>query len=297
MTVKIITDSGANSFDSNILNVAHVNVPLTISVGSSTWTDDKDLDMASFMDTLAKTKEKTSSACPSIEDWRSAYEGADEIYVLTITSGLSGTYNSAVQAANLFKEDHPDVKIHVFDSKTAGPQIRLLAKKVANLVNEKVPFDEIVDLTNKEIQKTDLLFILAHLDNLANNGRISPAIAKITHMLKLNIYGTANDEGKFEMLGKVRGSKKIYTKLLKVMEKTGYHGGEVMIDTVDAEDKAAQMKETILAAYPDAQIEISTCGGLCSYYAENNGIMIGYDIQRVKVWQKYHYILDIFVKF
>ncbi|MBP2057549.1 DegV family protein with EDD domain [Lactobacillus colini] len=278
MTIKIITDSGANTFENTILNIQHTNVPLTIRAGSKSWTDNEELDLNSFVEELANTKEKTSSACPSINDWLSAYEGADEIYVLTITSGLSGTYNSAVQAANLFKEDHPDVKIHIFDTKTAGPQIRLLSKKTAELINLDKSFDEVVETINQEINKTNLLFVLEHLDNLANNGRISPAIAKVTHLLKLNIYGSANSEGKFEMLGKTRGGKKMYPKLLKVMQAAGYHGGEVMIDTVDADGKAQLLKTEILSVYPEAEVTISTCGGLCSYYAENNGIMIGYEI-------------------
>lgn len=102
-------------------------------------------------------------------------------------------------------------------------------------------------------------------------------MARIAHALKLNIVGTASDAGKFEMLGKIHGSKKIFSKMLKIMEKSGYCGGRVLIDYVGFSDKAAKMKETILSVYPSAQVSLSECSGLCTYYAEDGGLMIGYE--------------------
>ena len=94
---------------------------------------------------------------------------------------------------------------------------------------------------------------------------------------QLNSYGTASDEGKLEMLGKTRGSKKIFAKMVKLMEESGYEGGKVLIDYVGTPDKAEKMQNAILAAYPDAELSITECGGLCSYYAEAGGLLIGYE--------------------
>ena len=277
MTVKIITDSGADAFMSSISGIKHSNVPLTIRAGSSSWLDDGKLNIPDFVTDLKNTKERSSTACPSVQDWVEAFIGADEIYVLTITSALSGTYNSAMQAARLYTENHAGIKIQVFDTRSAGPQIRLLAEDLAKMVNDGLNFDQIVEVMKYKIHQTDLLFVLENLDNLANNGRINPAVARIAHMLKLNVYGTASDAGKLEMLGKTRGGNKMFAKMIKAMEKAGYHGGRVLIDHVQAPEKAEQMKQTILLGYPDAQISIAECGGLCSYYAEDGGLMTGFE--------------------
>lgn len=277
MTVKIITDSGANSFDKLIAGVPHVNVPLTLTVNGHSFQDDSQLDLANFLQALKDTQAPTSSACPSIGSWLAAFQGADEIFVLTITSALSGSYSSAIQASKIYLQDHPNVRIHIFDSKSAGPQIRLIASILAILVNNHYPFDEIVELVNEQIKKTDLLFCLQELDNLANSGRISPTIAKLAKMLNLCVLGTANDQGEFEMLGRQRSTKKLYHKLVKVMIKQGYHGGRVFIDHVQCHEKATKMAAAISAAFPSAIITIANCGALCSYYAENGGLMIGFE--------------------
>ncbi|MDO4903898.1 MAG: DegV family protein [Limosilactobacillus sp.] len=278
MTVKIVTDSGASSYESNIDGVLHVNVPLTVMVDDKAWIDDADIDMDAFVAALKATKSKTSSSCPNIGNWAEAFDGADEIYVLTITSGLSGSYNSAVQAAEMYMGEHPDVKIHVFDSLSAGPQIRLLAYRIADLVNKGMSFDQVVELINDRIKKTDLLFVLEELDNLANNGRVNKQVAQIAHLLNIYVYGTTSEAGEFDMLGKMRGGKKMHKKLAGVMtDDLGYHGGKVFIDHVNCPDSAEKMANAIKEVYPDADITISTCGALCTYYAENGGLMIGFE--------------------
>lgn len=277
MTIKIITDSGANALMDVIGGVQHQNVPLTLTINGQTWSDNNQLDLANLLQALKNTKSATSSACPSIGSWLQSFAGADEIYVLTITSALSGSYNAAVQAAELYQADHPAVKIHVFDTKSAGPQIRLLASHLAVLINQGLTFDEVVRQLTQQIQHTDLLFVLTDLTNLANNGRIKPAIAKLTHLLNIAVYGTASDAGEFEMLGRMRNSKKMYDKLVKAMTKQGYAGGRVFIDHVNCPDRAKKMEKAIAAVYPSSIINISACGALCSYYAENNGLMIGFE--------------------
>ncbi|WP_295729453.1 DegV family protein [uncultured Limosilactobacillus sp.] len=277
MTAKIITDSGANCFAPVIGGIPHANVPLTIMVNGHAWLDNEQLDLANFLLALKNTKTPTSTACPSVGEWLKAFAGADEIFVLTITSALSGSYNAAVQAAELFMNDRPGVRIHVFDTKSAGPQIRLLASQLAVTINHGYSFDEIIEITNTQIHQTDLLFALTELNNLANNGRVSPAIAKLTRLLHLSIYGTTSTTGEFQMLGKMRGGKRLLPKLAQVMEKQGYVGGRVFIDHVNCRPQADQLASTIAQVFPGAIINVSACGALCSYYAENGGLMIGFE--------------------
>lgn len=277
MTTRIITDSSANLFDKAIDGVEHISVPLSLRVEGKEWIDDKNLDLTSFLADLKATDSESRSSCPNINAWLQAYEGADEIFVITITGALSGSYNAATQAAKIYHEKNPNAKILVFDSRSAGPQLQLLAQKIAQLVNKEFSFEEIVKEAESYQHHIDLVFALKDLTNLANNGRIPAAVAKIAGLLKLNIIGTANNKGEFELLGKARGVKKCQVKMLAEMIKQGYIGGKVQIDHVNNLEGAESFKELILSKFPDAEVNIGECGALCSFYAEAGGLMVGYE--------------------
>lgn len=277
MTIKIITDSAANWYQSDINGIPHAVAPLTILVNQQPWLDDGTIDQVAFNQALQTSTTKTSSSCPNIGEWLTSYEGADEIYVITITSGLSGSYNAAQQAADAYRQDHPDVKIHVFDSLSAGPQERLLAVKLADYLNAGKSFEEVVPLMEQTIQTTDLFFVLADLTNLVNNGRINPAIAKMATLMNFRLYGTADEHGQLQKLGQVRGGKKMYTKLVDALIEQGYRGGKMLIDHANGLAAAEKFKTELLSRFPAADITISECGALCSYYAEDGGVMFGFE--------------------
>ena len=205
MIKKIISDSGANVL--HLDDASFENIPLTIHVDGTDYQDDASLSVNEFIEALHQNDGKTSTACPSIAQWQKAFEGADEIYAITITSVLSGSYNSAVQAASLYREDHPETKIHVIDSLSAGPEMELIIDKLKELIDAGLNFDEICAKINAYKEKTHLNFALESLDNLAKNGRISPAVAKVAKMLKIRIIGRP-DDGKLTPIGKARGAKK-----------------------------------------------------------------------------------------
>lgn len=185
MPIKIITDSTANITADQIDGIDHVTVPLSLHVDGKLWMDTPDIDLDKFLHTLKHTKNKSTSACPNVNDWLKAFEGSDEIFVITLTSALSGSYNSATQAAKMYHEKNPKAKILVFDSRSAGPQLRLLAEKIASLASAGKSFEDIVKETEEYQHKLDLMFALQDLTNLGNNGRITPAVAKIAGLLKL----------------------------------------------------------------------------------------------------------------
>lgn len=129
--IRFIADSCSDLLQ--IEGVDFVAVPLTISTDTSDYVDDQDLDIKGMLDDLATYKGKSGTACPSVERWLEAFEGADTIYIGTMTSTLSGTYNSALVAKDLYEQSHPEVKIHVFDTLSAGPELRLLMEKLIEL--------------------------------------------------------------------------------------------------------------------------------------------------------------------
>ena len=278
MNIKIITDSSANLLTDNCSGTPHINVPLTIQVGDQAFKDDDSIDKIEFLTALKNTNVKTTTSCPNVHEWLEAFKGGDEIYVFTITSALSGSYNAARQAANQYHEDYPEAKILVFDTRSAGPQVKMLAQKTGELIKEGLSFQEVVKKIENYQEHLNLIFALKDLTNLANNGRVPAAVAKIAGLLKLNIIGVANNKGEFELVTKARGDKRCYKKLVEEMIKNGYDGGRVQIDENDNAAGAAAIKNVILDKFPAAEVTIGECHALCAYYAETGGIMIGYEI-------------------
>ena len=259
---KIVVDSGANLLEKSIKNVAFVNVPLTLTIEDQVWSDDEALNLPAFTAALQQTSQPAASSCPNLAQWLAAYGDADEIYVLTITGKMSGSYSTAQQ-------------IQVFDSLSAGPAMHLMAEKLAELINSGLSFDRVVMALNEFMSQVELIFALGSLDNLAANGRISPVLAKVAHLMNLRVIGTA-DQGSFKMLTKARGPKKCCQTLISQMEQKGYQGGAVRIDHVQNRAAAEQFQKLLLAEYPHASVVIGECRGLCSFYAEQGGLMIGF---------------------
>lgn len=274
MIKKIISDSGANVL--HLDDTSFENIPLTIHVDGTDYQDDASLSVDEFIEALHQNDGKTSTACPSIAQWQKAFEGADEIYAITITSVLSGSYNSAVQAAGMYREDHPETKIHVIDSLSAGPEMELIIDKLKESIDAGLNFDEICAKINAYKEKTHLNFALESLDNLAKNGRISPAVAKVAKMLKIRIIGRP-DDGKLTPIGKARGARKTISYLIKDMEEHGFSNGRVIIAHILNEEGADNLKQAILDKHPEASVEIRKARGLCTYYAQKGGLMVGYE--------------------
>lgn len=276
MTKKIITDSAADLTASNIASIPYMSVPLTMTIDNQEWIDDDHLALDDFLAALKATHQEARSSCPNVNDWLAAFADADEIYVVTITSALSGSYNAAKQAATTYCQQHPATKIHVFDSQGASAQMQLIIEKIAALIKQDYSFDKIVTATQNYIEQTALVFSLKELNNLANNGRITPAIAKLARLLGLYIIGTARD-GEFQLLTKVRAAKRSQKALIKEMVAAGYAGGKVRINHVQALAAANSLRDLIHELHPQAQIAIGPCRGLCSFYAENGGLMVGFE--------------------
>lgn len=274
MIKKIISDSGANVL--HLDDTSFENIPLTIHVDGTDYQDDASISVDEFIEALHQNDGKTSTACPSIAQWQKAFEGADEIYAITITSVLSGSYNSAVQAAGMYREDHPETKIHVIDSLSAGPEMELIIDKLKESIDAGLNFDEICAKINAYKEKTHLNFALESLDNLAKNGRISPAVAKVAKMLKIRIIGRP-DDGKLTPIGKARGARKTISYLIKDMEEHGFSNGRVIIAHILNEEGADNLKQAILDKHPEASVEIRKARGLCTYYAQKGGLMVGYE--------------------
>lgn len=272
---KLIVDSSSNMVNDPAHNVEVV--PLTISFGGKDYIDDQNLNIQEFLSDMNKNQVAGKTTCPSIQAWLDALEGTEKAIIVTMTSGMSGTFSSALQAKNMYEEKHPTSQIIVVDSRSAGPELTIVLHGIEKMIQGDIRFVDLEEEIAEFRMHTHLLFILQSLHNLSLNGRVSPAVAKIAGLLKINLIGTVSKDGKLEPLTKARGMKKAMRELLKYMKDDNYHGGEVIIDHCENEKDAETIKEKLQAEYPDAQITIRPMHGLCSFYAEEGGLMIGFN--------------------
>lgn len=252
-----------------------VAVPLTISTDTTDYVDDANLDIPGMLKDLAAYKGKSGTACPSVERWLQAFEGADQIYIGTMTSTLSGTYNSALVAKEIYEHSHPEVKIHVFDTLSAGPELRLLMEKLIELSKTDMEFEEVCSQAEAYMKKTRLFFSLKSLHNLAQNGRVNKVVAAAAGALGISVLGTASAEGTLEPISKCRGEKKVIAGILSELEKAGFTCGKVRISHVENPALAEKLCEAIRERFPDTEVLLYEARGLCSYYAERGGILVG----------------------
>ena len=275
MNYKIVSDSSSDVLSVDLVDFA--TVPLKILVGEKEFVDDKDVDIEDMLESLEAYKGKSSSSCPNVADWLDAFGDADGVFCVTITSGLSGSYNSAQTAAEEYMAEHPDRKAFVVDSLSTGPESALIIEKLSRLILECKDFDTIVSEIKEYQKSTHLIFALESLHNLANNGRVSPLVAKLAGVLDIRVIGKASDVGTLEMTNKVRGSYRTLMSIMKNMKNVGYVGGKVRIHHCNKPDMAKVLKHELKKLYPDADIKIKTTRALCSFYAERGGLLVGYE--------------------
>jgi len=281
MKYKLVADSSANllALDAPF---EYASVPLTLNAGDQSFVDDDNLDVKEMVTFLSSYKGKSGSACPSVADWLNAFGDADRVICYAITSGLSGSYNAACIAKNDYEAEYPDRKVFVLDSLSAGPELKLHVEKTVELIQTGLDFDDIcTELLNYSKQNTELVFSLESLTNLANNGRVSPLVAKVAGVLGIRVIGRASDQGQLEQKDKCRGERKALLALHKFMKDLGYTSGKVRIDHCFNADAAEQLKEMILKETPSADVVIGKTQGLCSFYAEQGGLLVGFEVIKV----------------
>lgn len=270
--MRIVADSSCDLYSLDVPDFR--TVPLTIYTDERSFTDDTSLDIKDMLDYLASYKGRSYTSCPSVDAWLCAFEGAEEIFVSTVTSSLSGSYNSAVLAAQMYQEEHPEAKISVIDSLSTGAEEILLLYKLAELAKAGESFEDIDTKIRDYLKHSRLFFSFFSLHNLSQNGRVSKAAATVLGVLNISVTGTASEEGKISVTGKARGERKSIRVLIEDMVKAGYNGGRAVITHVENESMAELLKQEILKVYPWADLYILPARGLCSYYMERRGVVI-----------------------
>lgn len=253
-------------------------VPFKVRVGNKEFIDNENLDLDSMIDEMNKSEEGVKTACPGPGDFLEAFKGHKDIFVLTISSNLSGAYNSAVLARDMALEEDPSKFIYVFDTKSASAGESLVALKLKEEIDRGSSREEIVKNVEAYIDELDTFFILESLNNLIKNGRISKTQGLIAGLLNFKPIMKADGQGNIELFEKVRGSKKAFNHLVDSISdfSRDFKEKTLVITHVDAEKKANELKKNIEAKYNFKDIKVIATQGLCSAYADDGGIVIAY---------------------
>lgn len=253
-----------------------------IDVDHTTYVDDENLDLDGYIDHMNSSPNPIKTACPSPGEYKEALERADaeELFIITISSKLSGSYESAVVAKEMFLGEYPDRKVHIIDSKSAVAGETIVYLELTSLLDKNLEFEEIVDRITKYVDNAKTLFVLEDLSNLIKNGRIKKTAGLIANMLSIKPVMTAND-GEIELHELSRGINNSLDKMVKAIGNFVQDtvGKRIVVSHVRAPEKVERIIENIKRLYEFTSIEIVQARGLSSGYAADKGIVIAFEQQ------------------
>ncbi len=273
--IKIVTDSSSDIL--TLDGVDFASAPLKIVTGERIYVDDSTLDVLQMVNDLADYKGRSSTSCPNPTDYLAAFGDADEIYCVTITGSLSGSYNSALVAKSTYEQEHPTRRVYVLNSLSTGPEMALIIERMRDLIMKGLSFDQITAAIDEYTAHTGLIFMLESMRNLANNGRISPLVAKLAGMLGIRVIGRASDRGELEMLSKPRGERNALAAVINHLRTLGYSGGAIRIAHAVNEPLANTVADLVKKEFGTTDVGVYSLRGLCSFYAERGGLIIGFE--------------------
>ena len=255
MEWKIVVDTACDfrEIPNKAENVSYERVPFSLQIEDKVYVDTLDLDIDEMMREMYASSEAARSACPSPEAYLSAYRGADNVIVLTLTGGMSGSYNSAVIGEKMLKEENENVNIHIINTLSAGGQNDLFLLKINELIKDGLSFDEVVERMNDYQRNTKLIFSLEKVDNLVKNGRLSKLAAAVVGLLNMRMVGEASSEGTLHLLHKVRGEKKAISTVVDEMIKAGYKGGRAVITHRNNENICKKIEEKLKEKFSEVE--------------------------------------------
>lgn len=273
----VVGDSCCDFTEKDLGKKQFRQVPLILSADGKAFIDDETFDQQVFLEAVLRSQEVPRSACPAPEAYMSAFEGADDIYVVTLSAELSGSYNSAMLAKNLYEEEHQSRNIHVFNSKSAAAGQHLIARKIDQCAASGMAFEQVVKEVESYIANMTTLFVLETLDVLEKNGRLSRVAALVANTLNIKPV-MAGDEGTIVKVTQARGMKKALNKLVDVIAERAKNPEEriLSITQCNCPQRAKELSEAISQMIQFQEIEIQEARGVSSLYACDGGIVVAF---------------------
>ena len=281
MNYKIISDTCCDhpelvSFD------WLTRIALYVNLGDQTFTDDGTLDPSMLLDEISRSDAVPKSACPSPGAFEEMYHGPEQdIYVVTISKELSGTYNSAVQGAELFLEENPNKNIHVFNSKNACSGQVLICHKLKELVDSGLPFDEVVRQTEAFIDTVETMFVLEDLEILRKSGRMSKLQSAVVGAVKLKLVMGKAADGTIKKVTAAFSMNQALSRMTNIISQHAQRVGDGKIECLVithcfAKERAEYFAEKLKETCDIAETILCKASGVTAMYANRGGIVVSY---------------------
>jgi len=276
MNYKIIGDSCLDLTEELKKDSHFQMIPLTLIVGEQTFIDDETFDQKEFIKIVAESPVGPKTACPSPEMFKEAYCcDAENIFVITLSGPLSGSYNSAVLAKSLYEEEYGHKNICIINSESASSGELNIALHIRDLCEQGLPFEEIEKEANAYRDRMNTYFVLESLDTLRKNGRLTGLSAFFATTLNIKPVMGA-EKGQIIKLDQARGINKALQKMTEYVIKEGGKTEEkrLVISHVNAPERAQYVKEILCSKAKFREVVVTDTAGVSTVYANDGGIIV-----------------------
>lgn len=277
MSCRIIVDSCGELTDEMKKSGMYKSAPLSMEVNGTHVADDNTFDQARFLRLLAESPHCPRSSCPSPEEYMSLYDcGADRVYVVTLSSELSGSYNSAELGRKLFEEEHSDKKIYVFNSRSASVGETLIAMKIRECEERGMDFEEVKECVESYIKGQNTYFVLENLDTLRKNGRLTGIKSLVASALNIKPVMGSTPAGTICQLGQARGIKRALDKMTDHIVQNAESPEEKVLGIAhcNCPERAEKVREILLGKLKVKSSFIVNTAGISTMYANDGGIIV-----------------------
>ena len=252
-------------------------VPFYLDVGDETLIDDDNLSMPDFLAKMKACVGKMGSACPSPAQWKDAFIKAGGGFAVTISSKLSGMYQTARLGLEMAKKEAAGLIGHVFDSKSAACGEVLVAMKIRQFIECEIAFDTVINKVEGFIEEMKTFVLLEDVSNLVKNGRMSKIKGTLVNVLGIRPVLCAKD-GEIDIFGKFRGSANVASKLLDCITQCNRktQGDVLIISHCNNLSLAEELRDKAREMFDFGRILILETKGLSSLYACDKGIILSF---------------------
>lgn len=277
MKWRIISDSSCDIFDldQRSEDLYFSTVPFVITVDDKDYVDNEALDVRELVKAMASSK-KSFTSCPSPAEWIREFGDEGDVFAVTISANLSGSYNSACTAREMILEQDPERNIEILNSRGTGPSLNMIIYKLCELIDKGLGFEEVRTEIHRFMEDHKLIFALSSYHNLVNNGRMPKIAGIVLGHLGLWGVGIASEEGTIKMKKIAKGGRKTLQVIMGDLKERVADKGCVVISHCENEEFANNLKKAVQNAYSGMEVRIMKTRGLCSYYAEKGGIIVGF---------------------
>ena len=277
MTYRLICDS-CTDLPLELTADPHVRkVPLSIQIGPDTIVDDAGFCQKELLDKMKSWPDAPKTACPSPSIYLEQFLEEGDNYVVTLTGQLSGSYNAAMQARAIYREEGGKGNVHVFNSRSAVSGQAQIALLIMELAGGGMSFGQVVERVEAYISRMKTLFVLENLDNLRKNGRLTKMQSLITGALRVKLLCGATREGEIEKLGQGLSIRQTLARMVSRMAEDADHVGRRLIIThCNCPERAEHVRELVQKRCRFGEILITAAGGIATVYAEDGGIVAAY---------------------